>query len=157
MRNGELYQLEVRFESKRRMVFHDSLKLLPGSLGQSLALLRLSYFLAWASRNPIFCTRWLELSPVLLLWLQSTTSSSTGLGILPRTSASSDEGSTYCRLYFRFGVKLHLLALHECHFPLCLFPAGACLLNLLFGSLLFPPPYRCCTLCYGQVRSLLRS
>lgn len=39
MRNGELYQLEVRFESKRRMVFRDSLKLLPGSLsslGQSL-------------------------------------------------------------------------------------------------------------------------
>jgi hypothetical protein len=28
MRNGELYQLEVRFKSKRRMVFRDSLKLL---------------------------------------------------------------------------------------------------------------------------------
>jgi len=94
-------------------------------LNQTLALLRLSYFLAWASRNPFFCTRWLELTLVLLLWLQSTTSSSTGSGILPRTSASSEDGSTYCPLYFRFGVQLHLLALHECHFPLCLFPAGA--------------------------------
>lgn len=38
MRNGELYQLEVRFD-RRKIVFRDSLKLLPGSLrslGQSL-------------------------------------------------------------------------------------------------------------------------
>ena len=122
------------------------------------ALLRFSYFLAWASRNPFFCTRWLELTPVLLLWLQRTTSSSTGSGILPRTSASSEDGSTYCPLYFRFGVQLHLLALHECHFPLCLFPAGAwSFAKLVIWLSSLPPPYRCCTLCYGQVRSLLRS